>query len=181
MAADNTDMWKSSFDIKFALSALYLWLLFGFLSSMVNCDLQRLIQTNWLFRHVIGIVSFILLFTIIDSSNQIPIQYLLLKTFLVYSVFILMIKSKWYFSLPVLSLLVIDQIIKAQIDYLTKADAKSNTNTIDILSRVRFALTILIILLIIIGFVMYAIRQKMEFGDEFNFATLLFSSKCGSN
>lgn len=29
------------FDSKKALAALYLWLLFGFLSTMVSCDLQK--------------------------------------------------------------------------------------------------------------------------------------------
>ena len=52
------------FDGKKSLSALYLWLLFGFLSTMVSCDLQKWMVDNTFFRHVIGIIAFFFLFTV---------------------------------------------------------------------------------------------------------------------
>lgn len=169
-----------SFDVKFALSALYLWLLFGYLSSMVNCDLQRLIQENWIFRHIIGLVSFLLLFTIIDlTSTDISIPIILVKTVVVYTIFLLLIKSKWYFSLPVLSLLVIDQLIKSHITYITNKNNKDERITY--YNNVRKVLGIVIYILIFIGFIAYLIRQKMEFGDDFKITTFLFSSKCRTN
>jgi hypothetical protein len=51
------------FDYRDAIAGFLLWLLFGFLSSMVSCDLQRFMQSHLLFRHFVGLVSFFFLFT----------------------------------------------------------------------------------------------------------------------
>lgn len=174
---DFSEFINKSFDIKFALSALYLWLLFGYLSTMVACDLQKWMANSMLFRHFIGLSSFLLLFTVFDSTNQVPIQVLITKSIIVYIAFIFMIKSKWYFALPVLVILIIDQLIKAQVIYLNK-DEKNNQNTINRLNKIRYILGAILGILIITGFILYVIRQKIEFGDKFNVSTLLFSSKC---
>lgn len=171
------DVLNKTFDVKFALSALYLWLLFGFLSSMVSCDLQRWMMSNWLFRHVIGIISFLLLFTIIDTSNQVSINILIAKTLIVYFIFILMTKSKWYYALPVLILLTIDQLCKAQVDYYNK-DKEKYKNKIENFIKIREILSVLIVLFIIIGFVSYTIRQKNEYKEKFSINRLLFSHEC---
>ena len=162
-----------NFDMKYALSALYLWLLFGYLSSMIGCDLQRWMTDNQAFRHVVGIVAFFLLFALFDNTAHIDIGSIILKTFLVYGVFILMTKSKWYFSIPTLLLLVVDQGLKYQATYLEKE--KKSHNNID---RVRDYLNYLIITLIVVGFVVYGARQYSAFGKDFSFIKLLFSNKC---
>lgn len=163
----------NNFDMKYALSALYLWLLFGYLSSMIGCDLQRWMTDNQAFRHLVGLVAFFLLFALFDTTTHIDIGSIILKTFLVYSVFILMTKSKWYFSIPTLLLLVMDQGLKYQATYLEKE--KKSHNNID---RVREYLNYIIITLIIIGFIVYGFRQYNAFGKNFSFIKLLFSNKC---
>lgn len=168
----------NSFDVKFALSALYLWLLFGYLSSMVSCDLQRWMMTSGIFRHFVGIISFLLLFTVLDTTNSIPVHMLLLKTFVVYIVFVMMTKSKWYFALPVLILIVVDQLVKVQVTYLTKKNDKDNKKSIDRMNFARQVLSILIGIFVISGFIAYIYRQQAEFGDNFSYKTLIMSSKC---
>lgn len=60
-----------------------------------------------------------MLFTIVDEkAEKVPVQFLLLKTVIVYIAFVMMTKSKWYFSLPVLMALVLDQMLKYYSDYL---------------------------------------------------------------
>jgi len=164
---------SKNFDMKTALSALYLWLLFGYLSSMAGCDLQRWMINHQGFRHIIGIVAFFLLFAILDTDNHINVGNVILKTFLVYFVFILMTKSKWYFSVPTLLLLVVDQGLKYQANYLEKEN-KSHKN----IDKVRTYIDYIIGALIMSGFILYADRQYSEFGKEFSFMKLLFSSKC---
>lgn len=164
---------SKTFGMKYALSALYLWLLFGYLSSMVGCDLQRWMTKNQSFRHIIGIIAFFLLFTLFSENNDNHILSVLIKTVAVYFVFILMTKSKWYFSIPTLLLLVVDQGLKYQSTYLKKQ--KKSYETLDtIRSYIDYAL----VALIIFGFVSYGIRQKNTFGDKFSFLKLLFSNKC---
>lgn len=167
---------NKTFDTKTAITSLYLWLLFGFLSTMVSCDIQKWMKSNNVFRHLIGIIAFFFLFTILDTSNHSPMYLIWIKTFFVYFIFLLMIKSKWYFSLPVLFLLVVDQSIKTHHDYtyqLNKDDPSLKT-----LMDIRSGINITIIVLILIGFIAYALRQYNEFGNKFSFTTLLFYSHC---
>ena len=91
----------------------------------------------------------------------------------------MMIKSKWYYSIPVLTLLIIDQSIKAHIQYLTNTNP-SNTN-INYYTKLRDAVYKVIVTLIIVGFVHYAYRQYIEFGPDFSWSKLIFSSKCNLN
>jgi hypothetical protein len=174
-------MLEDTFDSKEALSALYLWLLFGFLSSMVSCDMQRWMKDNTAFRHLVGIVAFFFLFTVIDQKNQQPVSYIWAKTFFVYFLFILMIKSKWQFSIPVLLLLIVDQSIRVQMDYMERKSKQKDNNddaTIILWNKVRTALSVGLGILVVAGVIHYAIRQKKEFGSKFDWTTFFFASKC---
>ena len=173
---NNIDEINNTFDTRSSLTGLYLWLLFGYLSSMVGCDLQKLMVNYQIFRHIIGLIAFFFLFTVIDKNNKLHIKVLWQKTFVVYFVFLLMIKSKWYFSLPVLFILVADQTIKSHIEYLTQLDPKDKD--INKFEKLRNIIYKILIGLIITGFVHYSWRQYNEFGNDFSFEKLLFSSRC---
>jgi len=164
------------FDVRTAIAGLYLWLLFGFLSSIVSCDIKLLMTNNVYFRHFVGIISFFLLFTVIDKDNDMDIISIWIKTCFIYFIFLLMTKSKWYFSIPVLLLLLVDQSFKFQIEFTQKVDPKSNK--LNYYENIRKKVYISIIVLIVIGFIHYAIRQYKEFGSKFSFAKLLLYSTC---
>ena len=167
---------SNTFDTKTALSGLYLWLLFGYLSTMVSCDLQRWMKDSLLFRHFVGIIAFFFLFTVLDTSNKAPIGALWIKTFFIYAIFLMMVKSKWYFAIPVLLLLVGDQSLKAHADYIGKEDKKG----VEQIDMYRQMINKLIIALVIGGFFHYMFRQWNEFGDQFSFSTFLFSYGCSN-
>ncbi len=169
---------SDTFDTKAALSGLYLWLLFGYLSTMVSCDLQRWMKDSLLFRHFVGLIAFFFLFTVLDSSNNAPIGALWLKTFFIYFIFLMMVKSKWYFSIPVLLALVADQSLKAHSSYLEKN--KESKEDISKIEYYRDMLNKLIITLVVGGFFHYMIRQWLEFGDQFSLSTFLFSYGCAN-
>jgi hypothetical protein len=167
-----------TFDTKSALSALYLWLLFGFLSTMISCDLQRWMVHNQLFRHFIGIVSFFFLFTILDRTNKSSINEIWIKTIVVYCIYVLMTKSKWQFALPVLILLLIDQSINVHIKYIKANPTENKNKTTDYWTSIRYYLDIIMVVLILLGVIHYIIRQNKEFGKGFSWSKLLFVSKC---
>ena len=164
------------FDARNALSGFYLWLLFGYLSSMVSCDMQRWMQENLMFRHFVGIVSFFFLFTVLDSSNKSPVYFIWLKTIAIYFLFLLMCKSKWYFSLPVFLILIIDQSLQSQINYLKRNNEKDPQ--IKVLDQAREGLYIGLISLIVIGFLHYFVTRVSEYGKDFSPVTLIFAYNC---
>ena len=88
----------------------------------------------------------------------------------------MMVKSKWYFAIPVLLLLVGDQSLKAHADYIGKEDKKG----VEQIDMYRQMINKLIIALVIGGFFHYMFRQWNEFGDQFSFSTFLFSYGCSN-
>ena len=169
-------------DIRTAIAGLYLWLLFGFLSSIVSCDVKRLMTHNVFFRHIVGIISFFLLFTVIESDNELDVFSIWAKTVYIYFIFLLMTKSKWYFSIPVLLLLVVDQSLKFQIKFeesrKENKENKENDPTILRYENIRNNLYVCIIALIVAGFVHYAFRQYNEYGSNFSLVKLLLYHSC---
>jgi hypothetical protein len=163
-------------DIRTAIAGLYLWLLFGFLSSIVSCDIKRLMTHNIFFRHIVGIIAFFLLFTVIDTDTESDILNIWMKTIYIYFMFLLMTKSKWYFSIPVLLLLVVDQSFKFQMKFEEKR--KNNGPTMALYENIRDKLNICIIALIVVGFMHYAIRQYNEYGSKFSLIKLILHHTC---
>jgi hypothetical protein len=164
------------FDIRTAIAGLYLWLLFGYLSTMVSCDIKRLMTDNFYFRHFVGLISFFLLFTVIDKDNDLDILNVWLKTCFAYFIFLLMTKSKWYFSIPVLIFIIIDQSVKFQFDFVKNKTPEDKI--IDYYEKVREYIYNILILLIVAGFLHYALRQYSEFGSKFSLIKLFLYSRC---
>jgi len=167
---------NKTFDTKTALAGLYLWLLFGFLSTSVGCDLQLFMRDNIWFRHFIGLISFFFLFTVLDTNNSAPLYILWFKTFFVYAIFILMTKSKWYFSIPVLLILLIDQNLKIYHDNLIRD--KGDAGTISMLEKARYGLSITMYVLIGLGFGSYFMKQKADHPNDFDPVKFVFSYGC---
>lgn len=170
------------FDTSVALSGLYLWMLFGYLATMMNCDLQRFIKTNVLFRHFIAVASFFFLFTVIDSDNKAPIHIIWMKTLFVYCLYILAIKSKWYFAVPVIGLLLIDQTIKIHVKYINNNaendDSKDAAKETENYNSIRSNINTFIIFIIGAGFIHYIFRKYRQFGSKFSLYKLITSESC---
>jgi len=163
---------KNGFDVLTSLGALYLWIIFGFLTSFLSCDLQKLLKSNVLVKHIFGILSFFFLFTVFDLNNK-GLASTWKKTILVYILFIMSIKNKIYITLPLLILIVIDQNIRIYISDKQKEDPDFDDTKLK-LFREKCLLSFIIIA--IIGFIMYGIRQKMEFKDKFSLTKLIFGT-----
>jgi hypothetical protein len=125
-----------------------------------------------MFRHFIGIIAFFFLFITINP-DKVSIGLLWTKTIVMYGIFLLITKSKWYFTIPLILTLVIDQSIKIYSEDESIAD--KNQDTIRI---VREILNILMIVIIVAGFLFYAYRQSQHFGSSFSWTKLLFYSTC---
>lgn len=168
---------KGSFDTTGSLAALYLWLMFGYLGVLLNCDLQRLISSSQWLRHILGIVAFYFLFTVIDPNNNVPVWVTLLKTVMVYVLFVLATKSRWYFAGTSLILLLADQMIKNHMAYLEKSKPEESREVVEKLRKVRKMLLYLIILVILVGTVEYYLKQRKDKGDDFRFSTFFLGTR----
>ena len=159
----------TTFDTQSSMAALYLWLVFGYLGVMLNCDIQRFIRENAVIRHTMGIIAFYFLFTVIDSSNTSPVWIVFLKTVGVYVLFVLATKSRWQFAVTTLVLLFADQIIKNHMEYLKKKNPQDQS--LKTFTKVRTVLLACIVAVVLSGTVEYFIKQRRDHGRDFNTAT----------
>lgn len=168
----------STFDTNNALAGMYLWLIFGLLSTMVNCDIQRFILYNPIGLHIFAIIAFLFLFTLIDQNNKTSVFIIVIKTFLIYVLFLLITKSKWYFILPILILLLIDQLLKKQL--AIEKEKQKDTETLEMFQQAYTNVIIYLIMgMAVIGALHYAYLQKQEYQNEFSWFKFFFTvTKC---
>jgi len=163
----------SIFDTETPLAGLYIAILFNYLGNLMNCDFQKWMNSSLFFRHVIGIISFFFLFTSLIKQKGTPLHLVAIKTVIVYFTFLLMTKSKWYFALPLLLLLIIDQYLKNK-EVENKTEQASIDNHRTNLSRIINVITI-------VGFLHYTVRQYYEHGKDFSVVQLIFGHGCRVN
>ena len=164
-----------NYDFKFALTAFYMWLVFGYLSPHISCDLQKLIENNIFARHIASLIAFLLLFTLFDNNNKNNLLHTFKITIFAYALFILLTKSKLFFTLIVFGFLLCDQFLKFQIDYYVKNEPTYNVSH---LIKIRKVLSYLIITVIFIGAIHYFIRQKHDHKDNFQYIKFFTEYKC---
>jgi hypothetical protein len=171
---------SGTFDTTNALSGMYLWLIFGYLSALLNCDLQRFIYQHPVVVHCFGIVAFFFLFTLLDTNNKTTITSIWVKTLFIYILFVLMTKSKWYFVLPVLAALLVDQTLKKAVA-IKEASGEDVTRVREQQQQYSHYINLTIILVILVGMAHYAILQREEYGEHFSWYTFFMGmSKCKS-
>jgi hypothetical protein len=169
---------SGTFDTTNALSGMFLWITFSYISSLLNCDLQRIIQSNPLATHLFGLIAFLFLFTLLDSNNKTSLGVVYAKTLIIYGLFLLMVKSKWYFIIPVLVLLLVDQSIKKN-NAFKEAAGTSTEKDKAMQERATQVLNIMIIVLILLGSVQYMYLQYVEYGSKFSLYAFFFGiTKC---
>lgn len=160
-----------AFDTQSSLAALYLWLVFGYLGVMLNCDIQRFVRNNAVVRHVMGLVAFYFLFTVIDSKNSSPVWTVFAKTLVVYALFVLATKSRWQFAVTALVLLFADQVIKNHAEYLKNQNA--DDPSLETFVRVRSILLACIVVIILVGTADYFVKQRRDHRKAFRVSTFL--------
>jgi hypothetical protein len=169
---------EGSFDGMSALAALYLWLMFSYLSTLLNCDLQKILHENIYIKHVLGLIAFYFLFTVLDPNSNTSVGITFVKTIIVYILFMMITKSKWYFSLTAIGILLADQILKNHIVYLKKKDPSADVSRYE---KARFVLEITMIVLIVIGYIHYYIIQKRDYKSDFSWLKFVFGTpRCKS-
>ena len=169
-----TMLFEGTFDTTNALASMFLWIIFSYLAIMLNCDLQRFMISNLFFFHFMGYLAFFFLFTVLDPNNNSSIFVIYLKTLVVYLLFLCLVKSKWYFILPILILLLVDQSIKKEYSFRKEKDPSLDTNVPD---RISLIITYIIVGLILIGTIHYAIIQVVQHKQDFSIIKFFFSVK----
>lgn len=173
--------WNESFETTSALAALFLWVMFGSIYTLLNCDLQRALNDNILIKHLTGLMAFFLLFNIIDPNNKSHVVTTIAKTFVVYLLFLMATKSKWPFIAVALATLFTDQVLRNHVAYLkNKYPNESEAAAVAApFVKARTYIKWALFAIITIGFLHYLMRQYQDKGRQFNlFKLVLGTGQC---
>ena len=168
-----SDLMISSFKHLFIL---YLVISGNFIGNTFSCKLQRLLQNNMIFKHLIGFMLLFFFNVFIGESRDVSPINQLLYTLVVYIIFIITTKTNIYFLLLIIFIMFINYILNETIYfYKNKNDEKEdNLSTINIIKKTQFIICLIMITLILIGFVVYFIQKYKEYNKEFKIGKFLF-------
>jgi hypothetical protein len=159
------------------LFSFYLIVFCNFIPEIVGCRLQNLLRNDMLAKHLLSFVLLLML-VVISTPNiarrNLPI--VLASACLIYAWFFATTRCPLSITLLVLFLLmaayISDQICSSEKteEFWNKAVA---AKTRDVCAIVAFALSML-------GFALYFVEKRVEFGDAFSLKTfLLGTATCG--
>ena len=166
----------------------------GLINEILSCQMQKFIRENKFFRHVTAILI-IFVFIMLEGGWSINAKYdklgdgnnnwssgnvidTLLISLGIYLVFIISAKSQLVPNLIFYSLLFLIYIINTYVNFLydRKEIDEVKKNKIVYVSKILFAISIVIL---IYGFIDYVIYQKQQFGRKFQWDKfILGTSKC---
>jgi len=171
-----------------SLGGVYLWLFFGYLSIYINCDLQRILRDNPYVLHVFGFFTFFFLFTSQTGKTE-PTEeeeeeerknvrkgrhpaMIFAQTAVVYTMWVLASKMKWYFIFTVLGIVLSYQIVVLFLDYYLPAESDDENeppNRRVIKDAIALACVCSIGCVIVFGVLDYLRLQKIEYKENFSY------------
>jgi uncharacterized membrane protein len=168
------------------LFVFYLIVSGNFVGELFNCDLQKLLTQNYWVKHLLGIIT--LYFFVNMVAGDIPWNKLIIAgmTMAMYALFIVSNRTNPKFQLMTIVLLFVMYILQlVRNDYKAKKEAaENNEEKIDIeeqdfkFVQAQWSLAIVIVVLIVIGFMAYAGKKRLEFGKNFSYAALFKGTVC---
>ena len=154
---------------KQSLFLMFLSIAGNFVAQTLSCGSQKVLSNNMLAKSVI--LFFLIYFTMDFSSTEVIDPIVQLKRSLVLWLFLLFFtKMDIYFTGVSLFLLVSTYIMNNFVQYY-KEEEEKNKDKIETMTKVMTALELVIIVLILVGFVKYFIKQRK---DHKNFSFVKF-------
>ena len=112
--------------IIFLIASMYLWLMFGYLSETLSCDIKKIFK-NPIFRQIIAISSIFLLFVIINKEHS-SAGDIWKDTIIVYILYIFLTKNKLYYSIPIILLILIYKSLEIELKHIDNLIDEVNKN-----------------------------------------------------
>ena len=174
----------------YSIFALILIIGAGFLPELFPCKLQKVLKESVLLKHLIAFMTLAFFVTMTDSNLKANIKTVILKSFLAYFIFIILIKTDYRFFIVILIILcllylsvlkkyeIIDSI-KNEKDPIIKTELEKERDMFILINNIIF---ICIIIILIIGYLVYMGEKKYYFKDKFNYFTFIFGKpSCAFN
>jgi len=150
-----------------AVIGFYLVIASNFLKELVGCHLQEVLNKNMFAKHLLGFLLLVILVVAFNPINSnLKIIQILLLAVVVYLWFIITTRSHYSFTVMTLIALLIVHILESS---KSKYTSPKDDKQIKLVERIQLSLIVTAMVINIVGFTIYAIEKKREYGDSFKF------------
>lgn len=183
---------------------LYLIVAGNYVGELFNCDLQKMLQTNYLVKHMLGLMTLFFFVTMVGLPGlNWNIWIVVGMTLAMYLLFVVSNRTDARIQIAAIVALFAVYIMQIVRDTYVKDTARrtdevkdddyelsdeektdyqatidTNDKTVQRLYTAQYSIGILILVLVAFGFMVYTGKKRLEFGDKFSFLTLLKGSSC---
>jgi len=160
-----------------------------YIPDIIPCKIQRFMEGNIYFRHLLTFFTMILFVVLITPLKDQKVLEMVLKSITLYIIFLFYVKSNYivFTIVTVVSLLLyLSMLLKYQFQAEYKETQNENEkknieNKINIMITINNIIFGLIILLIIFGFLLYLGEKKLEYKKDFSYITFFLGKiKCSN-
>ena len=174
------------------LLIIFISLVSNDVKDVLSCQMRYEIENNLYFRHIIGILLFFAFIMSVGGwsfntkiDDMLPNSPLSANAFdslvyavLIYIIFLLSSRCKFWINIIYFSLLLLIYIINTQRDYYyirKLIDDDTNSKLINL----EHFLVFISVFILIVGVIDYLIFQKKEYGSNFSYSKFIFGvNKC---
>ena len=154
----------------FILSAT---ILTNYAQEVLGCKIQNIFSINPYLKHLILIFLIYTTLTFIDKKTT-PKDHFI-KSIFIWILFILFTKNLLKKTIIIYICMILLFIVE---DYINHYKNIKNEGQVKKLTKISTYLKYIILFLIIIGHILYVLKQKKNFGKDFNIIKLYRGTKC---
>ena len=144
----------------------------NFIAELLGCKTQQFLSNNMWGKHLILIFSLYFAIGFASDGPRNPIS-VLGETVSVWTLFLLFTKCSPSFTVMIFIAVAIYYILNNFLDYYNDS-VKLSEKKINLLQKIKKIWLYLIIVLIVLGFSLYSIKQYNDHSDTFSVTKLLF-------
>ena len=152
----------------------------NFLAETLGCQTQNLLKNNQLVKQIL--IFFVIYFTLGLSSEK-PVNPMkeLKFAFTIWILYIMFTKTNLFFSLIVFTLFTINFIIQNYINYYQSLKNNNKKQLAHKLTKIHNIINTIIVILLIIGFIDYFLKQYNDYKKDWSFLKFIFGkTECAS-
>ena len=155
----------------------------NYIGEMLGCRVQNLLTNNILVKHIAGFmclfffITHLTPFEVIEDDGTVrreKVGMTAIRTIAIYIFYIITSKTRWEFTLSAYSIIFIIYILHlVQKDYYSE-----NEETTKSINDVKYALAVIAVMTIVIGFGIYLNQKYIEYGVKK--CNIKYNKKCFS-
>jgi len=148
-------------------------ILTNFIGDTMGCKIQKIFSKNTLLKYIVILFLIYTTITMIDKNTK-PKTHII-KSIYILILFILFTKNTLRMTVVIGLCMILLFIIEDYINYYKNI---KNIEKVNQLNKISLNLKYIILILIIVGHLLYIVKQKKWFGDKFDIFRLYKSEKC---